>query len=110
RIGRVRCRPRARGRDCGGAGSTAMIAPQFHPGEVRAQCEPRGKLSFGLTPRTIALLLAGFVFLIFGLWDVRLSYAMPAWDALVLLAAFLDGWRLPKPENLTATRRWSNAP
>ena len=74
-----------------------MISPQFHPGDVRAQCEPRGKLSFALTPRTIALLLAGFVFLIFGLWDVRLSYAMLAWDALVLLAALLDGLRLPKP-------------
>ena len=87
-----------------------MIAPQFHPGEVRAQCEPRNKLSFALTPRTIALLLAGFVFLIFGLWDVRLSYAMLAWDALVMLAALLDGMRLPKSESLTATRRWSNAP
>ena len=87
-----------------------MIAPQFHPGEVCAQCEPRRKMSFGLTPRTIALLLAGFVFLIFGLWDVRLSYAMLVWDALVLLAAFLDGSRLPKAENLAATRRWSNAP
>ena len=87
-----------------------MIAPQFHPGEVRAQCEPRGKLSFALTPRTITLLLSGFVFLIFGLWDVRLSYAMLAWDVLVLLAALLDGMRLPKAASLTATRRWSNAP
>lgn len=87
-----------------------MIAPQFHPGEVRAQCEPRSKLSFGLTPRTIALVLAGFVFLVFGLWDARLSYAMLAWDALVLLAALLDGWRLPKAANLSAARRWSNAP
>ena len=87
-----------------------MIAPQFHPGEVRAQCEPRSKLSFGLTPRTIALVLAGFVFLVFGLWDARLSYAMLAWDGLVLLAALLDGWRLPKAANLSAARRWSNAP
>jgi uncharacterized protein (DUF58 family) len=87
-----------------------MIAPQFHPGEARAQCEPRNKLSFALTPRTIAMLLAGFVFLIFGLWDVRFSYAMLGWDALVMLAALLDGMRLPKAESLTATRRWSNAP
>jgi len=87
-----------------------MISPQFHPDEVRAECEPRRKMSFGLTPRLFALLLAGFVFLIFGLWDSRLSYAMLAWDALVLLAAFLDGLRLPKPASLAATRRWSNAP
>jgi uncharacterized protein (DUF58 family) len=87
-----------------------MISPQFHPGEARAQCEPRRKMSFALTPRTIALLLAGFVFLILGLWDARLSYAMLAWDALVLLAAVLDGLRLPGAASLTAMRRWSNAP
>jgi hypothetical protein len=87
-----------------------MIAPQFHPDEVRAHCEPRGRFSFGLTARTISLLLAGFVFLVFGLWDPRLSYAMLGWDALVLLAALLDGLRLPKPASLIAARRWSNAP
>ena len=87
-----------------------MIASQFHPVEVSADCEPRGRFSFGLTVRTIALLLAGFVFLVFGLWDPRLSYAMLAWDALVIVAAFLDGLRLPKPASLIAKRRWSNAP
>ena len=87
-----------------------MIPPQFHPGEVRGECKPRGKMSFGLTPRTIALLLAGFIFLVFGLWDVRLSYAMLAWDALVLMAAALDEMRLPKAGSLTAMRKWSNAP
>jgi uncharacterized protein (DUF58 family) len=35
---------------------------------------------------------------------------MLAWDALVLLAALLDGMRLPRPEKLTAARNWSNAP
>jgi uncharacterized protein (DUF58 family) len=35
---------------------------------------------------------------------------MPAWDALVLLAALLDGLRLPAPAQLTASRTWSNAP
>jgi uncharacterized protein (DUF58 family) len=35
---------------------------------------------------------------------------MPAWDALVLLAALLDGLRLPRPAQLTASRSWSNAP
>lgn len=87
-----------------------MIAPQFHPDEIRALCEPRGRFSFGLTARTIALLLAGFIFLVFGLWDPRLSYAMLAWDTLVLVAALLDGLRLPKPASLIATRKWSNAP
>ena len=35
---------------------------------------------------------------------------MLAWDALVLLAAVLDGMRLPRAPTLTAARTWSNAP
>ena len=87
-----------------------MIAPSFHPAAVHATCEPRGRWSFGLTVRSVALLIAGFGFLIPGLWDQRLSYAMLAWDLLVLIAAILDGARLPRASKLTATRSWSNAP
>jgi uncharacterized protein (DUF58 family) len=87
-----------------------MIAPSFHPESVRATCEPRGRWSFGLTPRSIALLIAGFGFLIPGFWDARLSYAMLAWDGLILIAAVLDGARLPRAAQLTASRSWSNAP
>ena len=87
-----------------------MISPSFHPPSIRANCEPRSRWSFGLTARSVALLIAGFAFLIPGLWDERLSYGMLAWDALVLLAALLDGMRLPKAANLIASRQWSNAP
>jgi len=87
-----------------------MIAPSFHPAAVRATCEPRGRWSLGLTARSVALLIAGFGFLIPGLWDQRLSYAMLAWDLLVLIAAVLDGARLPRANKLAAMRSWSNAP
>jgi uncharacterized protein (DUF58 family) len=87
-----------------------MIAPSLHPAPVSAVCERRRRWSFGLTPRSIVLLLAGFVWLIPGFWDGRLAYAMLAWDLLVLLAALLDGLRLPAPAELTASRSWSNAP
>ena len=87
-----------------------MTAPSFHPAAVHATCEPRGRWSFGLTVRSVVLLIAGFGFLIPGLWDQRLSYAMLAWDLLVLIAAILDGTRLPRADKLTATRSWSNAP
>ena len=87
-----------------------MISPNFHPASVRAGCEPRSRWGFGLTARSVALLIAGFAFLIPGLWDVRLSYGMLAWDALVLVAALLDGLRLPGAARLTAARNWSNAP
>ncbi len=75
-----------------------------------AACERRRRWGFGLTPRAIGLLCVGFFWLIPGFWDGRLAYAMPAWDALVLLAALLDGLRLPRAAQLTASRSWSNAP
>ena len=87
-----------------------MISPSFHPAPVSAVCERRRRWSFALTPRSIGLLLLGFVWLVPGFWDGRLAYAMPAWDALVLLFALLDGLRLPASAELTASRSWSNAP
>jgi uncharacterized protein (DUF58 family) len=87
-----------------------MIAPSLHPVPVSAVCERRRRWGFGLTRRTIGLLLAGFAGLIPGFWDWRLALAMPAWDGLVLLFALLDGLRLPAPDKLTASRSWSNAP
>ncbi|MGH9343948.1 MAG: DUF58 domain-containing protein [Terriglobia bacterium] len=60
--------------------------------------------------RSIVLLLVGFVWLIPGFWNGKLAYAMLGWDALVLLAALLDGMRLPRAAELTAGRQWLNAP
>src|SRR4051812_47256120 len=87
-----------------------MIPPSLHPGPVHAVCERRRRWSFGLTGPSIGLLTAGFLLLLPGFWISSLSYAMPVWDALVLLAALLDGLRLPANSQLSATRTWSNAP
>jgi uncharacterized protein (DUF58 family) len=87
-----------------------MIAPSLQPGPVKAKCESRRRWSFGLTPRSIGLVILGFFWLIPGFWDDRVSYAMLGWDALVLLAALLDGVRLPRPAELIAGRSWTNAP
>jgi len=87
-----------------------MISPSLHPAPIRAVCQRRSFFAFGLTPRTIVLLCVSFLWLIPGFWEPRLAYAMPVWDALVLLAALLDGLRLPRPAQLIAARSWSNAP
>ncbi len=87
-----------------------MISPSLHPEPVRAACEPRRRLAFALTPRAIVLLVAGFLLLIPGFYVDRLSYAMPVWEGLVLLACLLDGMRLPKAAKIVAERSWSNAP
>ena len=87
-----------------------MISPSLHPDPITATCERRRRWSFGLTGRAIGLLVVGFFLLIPGFWNSHLSYAMLLWDGLILLAAFLDGLRLPAVSQLSATRAWSNAP
>jgi uncharacterized protein (DUF58 family) len=87
-----------------------MISPSLHPAPIRAACQPRSRWAFGLTPRAISLLLAGFLGLIPGFWDPRLAYSMLAWDSIVVLFSIFDGFLLPEPHQFTAIRTWSNAP
>jgi len=87
-----------------------MISTSFHPGPVRAACERRRRWGFGLTPRAIGLLTAGFLLIIPGFYDSKFSYAMLVWDSLLLAATLLDGMRLPQANQLIAERSWGNAP
>ncbi|HKN22229.1 MAG TPA: DUF58 domain-containing protein [Terracidiphilus sp.] len=87
-----------------------MISASLHPEPVRAQCKPRGRFAFGLTPRTIWLLVAGLALALPGFFSARLGYGMLVWDALVLVAVLLDFLRLPSPQAITVERSWSNAP
>jgi uncharacterized protein (DUF58 family) len=87
-----------------------MISSSLHPEPVRGACKPRGRLAFGLTARTIWLLAAGLLLALPGFFRGTWGYGMLAWDALVLLAAALDGMRLPAAQQITIERSWSNAP
>ena len=87
-----------------------MLQPTLHPAPITACCQPRSRFAFGLTPRALWLLAAGFLWLIPGYRHPQLAYAMLLWDALILLAALLDGLRLPAPATLTASRTWLSAP
>ncbi len=87
-----------------------MISASLHPEPIRAACKPRSRFAFGLTPRTIWLLVAGLALALPGFFSARLAYGMLVWDALVLLAVLLDFMRLPAPQSITVERSWSNAP
>jgi uncharacterized protein (DUF58 family) len=87
-----------------------MTNGSLHPETVRAECRPRGRFAFGLTSRSIWLLVAGLLFALPGFFDARLGYAMLLWDGLVIAATLWDGMRLPAPQLLTVERSWSNAP
>lgn len=67
-------------------------------------------MAFGLTGRALLLLGLGFLWLIPGYFFHSIAYAMLGWDAMVLLAALVDGLRLPRPATLTVSRRWLSAP
>jgi uncharacterized protein (DUF58 family) len=82
----------------------------LHPAAITAHCQPRSRLAFGLTARSLILLSLGFLALIPGYYIPRYAYGMLFWDGLVLLAALLDGLRLPRPSTLTASRAWLSAP
>ena len=87
-----------------------MLRPSLHPETIKASCQPRSRLAFGLTPRALILIGAGFLWLIPGYYIPRLAYIMLVWDALILLITLADGLRLPRPATLTASRSWLSAP
>ena len=86
-----------------------MRPASLRPDPVRAVCEPLRRWGFGLTGRTIGLLVAGFALVIPGFWYGPLGYAMLVWDGLVLLTVWRDGARLPSAAELTVDRRWAKA-
>jgi len=86
-----------------------MLQPTLHPAPITAPCQPRGRLGFGFTPRALMLLGAGFLWLIPGYYAPRLAWIMLLWDALILIAAIIDGLRLPRPATITAGRSWLSA-
>jgi hypothetical protein len=83
-----------------------MLHSTLHPEPTTAQCQPQGRLAFGLTPRTLYLLAAGFLWLIPGYYIPSLAWIMLVWDALILIASLFDGLRLPSPATIAATRSW----
>jgi len=87
-----------------------MISASLHPETIRAACRPRGRFAFGLTPRTIWLLVGGLALALPGFFSAHLGYGMLVWDALVLIAVLWDATRLPALQLITVERSWSNAP
>jgi uncharacterized protein (DUF58 family) len=87
-----------------------MTAGSFAPQPVSGAGQPRGRLAFGLTRRALLLLLAGVLWLAPAFFYPSLAWGMAAWDGIILLAALLDGLRLPAPADITATRTWSAIP
>jgi uncharacterized protein (DUF58 family) len=80
------------------------------PDTARATAAPRRRLAWALTPRALYLMLAGCFFLVPAFFHARYIFGMVAWDLCVLLAAIVDGARLPAPRVIDVERDWLGAP
>jgi uncharacterized protein (DUF58 family) len=68
------------------------------------------RFSFGFTQRTLLLLLSGTLWFVPAFFIRGFVWGVVVWDATVLLFALIDGWLLPSPGLIEATRSWISAP
>jgi len=84
------------------------------PKPASAKAQPIGRtgrlLGFGLTPLALLLFLGGLVLAAPAFWHPKRILWMLAWDALVLLLAFIDLAFLPTPGAFTVTRTFLDSP
>jgi uncharacterized protein (DUF58 family) len=77
---------------------------------ARSPAAPVSRFSFGFTKRTLLLLLLGTLWFVPAFFVRRFVWGALVWDATVLLFALIDGWLLPAPRLIEATRSWISAP
>jgi len=84
------------------------------PSPVQASGHPQGRwgraFGFALTPRALLLLAAGCLLTIPAFFRSNWIWAMPAWDALVILLAVYDAMVLPAPAAIQVERRFDDSP
>ncbi|HUI83400.1 MAG TPA: DUF58 domain-containing protein [Candidatus Binatia bacterium] len=77
------------------------------PAVRQSPAEPYGRTGFAFGRRAFLLAAIGLVWLGPAFLNPRFALGILAWDVLLLLAAVADLYRLPRPEQLIVTRRWS---
>ncbi len=84
------------------------------PAPEHGKAQPLGRtgrwFGFGLTPRSLWLVIAGTALALPAFWRPRLLWLMAAWDALLLLLVLWDALQLPRPRNFTVTRTFMDSP
>jgi uncharacterized protein (DUF58 family) len=84
-----------------------MTAPgRLLASTVSAQAASGRRWAAAFQWRFFLALLLGLVWIGPAWWNRRALYALPLWDGVVLIAWFADLARLPKPKELTVSRRW----
>src|SRR6478736_5043370 len=79
------------------------------PPPIAAKTERGKRFAAAFGRRFFLLIVIGLVWLGAAFHDPRFYYALAAWDGIVLIAWAIDLLSLPKPQQLTITRRWNSA-
>ena len=84
-----------------------MTHRRLAPVPKTAVAHASGRFRFGLTSRSLFLLVLGLIWIVPSLVDRRALVLMAGWDAVVLVLALIDLTRLPLPAQLEVTRQWT---
>src|SRR5438445_4743037 len=79
------------------------------PPPVAAKAERRKRFAAAFGQRFFLLIVIGLVWLGAAFHDPRFYYALATWDGIVLIAWAIELASLPRPKQLTVTRRWHSA-
>ncbi|HET7216597.1 MAG TPA: DUF58 domain-containing protein [Vicinamibacterales bacterium] len=83
-----------------------MIARRLAPPAIARTAVDAARFPFGLTPRALAFLAAGLLWIVPAWVDPRALLLVLLWDACVAVLIALDSRRLPLPAALLVTRDW----
>ncbi len=78
------------------------------PSAVEAYVQPYGRFGIAFGRRSFLLAAVGLVWLGPAFLNPRFAFGILAWDLLLLIAAVLDLYSLPRPQQLMIIRRWSD--
>jgi uncharacterized protein (DUF58 family) len=76
------------------------------PAAITASAESTSRMRSAFGNRFFIAIIAGLVWIGPAWWDARFVWAMLFWDLLILVACLIDWRRLPKPQDLAASRLW----
>jgi len=81
------------------------LAP-LAPPAVSATMRARGRVGFAFARRFVLFWALGLAWTIPAFWSITFLYAVAVWNTVLLAAWALDLWRLPRPAQIVAHRRW----
>lgn len=91
------------------AAATSRGSETLIPPPVTAAAGKRSRIALAFGPRFFLLLAIGLVWLGAAFYDSRFYWALAVWDGLALIAWAVDLASLPRPQQLSITRRWNSA-